>query len=96
MEIDLREILSNNPLLLTFVVIGIGYLVGHVRIAKIAVGPTAGVLLAGLLFGHLGYPDIGWAGTFGFALFIFSVGLQAGPSFFSVFLADGMRYVALA
>lgn len=96
MEIDLRAILESNPILLTFVVIGIGYLVGHVRIASVAVGPTAGVLLAALLFGHLGYPDIGWAGTFGFALFIFSVGLQAGPSFFSVFLSDGSRYIALA
>lgn len=96
MEIDLRTILGSNPLLLTFTVIGIGYLVGHIRIASIAVGPTAGVLLAGLLFGHLGYPDIGWAGTFGFALFIFSVGLEAGPSFFSVFLADGTRYITLA
>jgi putative transport protein len=34
--------------------------------------------------------------TFGFILFIFSVGLQAGPSFFSVFLADGKKYVMLS
>ena len=96
MEVDLGAILESNPILLTFVVIGIGYLIGHLRVASIAVGPTTGVLLAGLLFGHFGFPDIGWAGTFGFALFIFSVGLQAGPTFFSVFLADGVRYVSLA
>ncbi len=35
-------------------------------------------------------------GAFGFALFIFSVGLQAGPTFFSAFLEDGKKYILLA
>ena len=96
MEIDLYQLLSDNLTLLTFVVIGFGYLLGNIKIGSIEVGPTTGVLLAGLVFGHLGFPDEPDAAVFGFTLFIFSVGLQAGPSFFSVFLEDGPKYVALS
>jgi putative transport protein len=96
MEVNLQELLSKNVLLLLFTVIGLGYLIGNIKIGKIQVGSTTGVLLAGLLFGHLGFSHAPGAGTFGFTLFIFSVGLQAGPSFFSVFLEDGMKYIALS
>jgi putative transport protein len=96
MEINLKELLSANTIILLFTVIGLGYLVGNIKIGKIQVGSTTGVLLAGLLFGHLGFSEIPGAGAFGFTLFIFSVGLQAGPSFFSVFLEDGIKYIALA
>ena len=96
MEIDVYRLLKDNPLLLTFLVIGTGYLLGRLKVGSIPLGSVTGVLLAGLLFGHLGFPDRPAAATFGFALFIFSVGLQAGPSFFSAFLEDGPKYIALA
>lgn len=96
MEIDLQEILSQDNLLLAFVVIGSGYLLSRIRIGPVPVGSTTGVLLAGLLFGHLGFPDTPGAAQLGFTLFIFSVGLQAGPRFFNVFFEDGPRYFALA
>lgn len=96
MEIDVRKILTDNPILLLFVVIGFGYLMGNLRIGPVKIGATAGVLLCGLLFGHFGYAVGPLVATFGFTLFIFSVGIQAGPTFFSAFRADGRRYVALA
>ena len=96
MEIDILELLGANPILLVFTVLGIGYLVGNIRILGNALGPTVGVLLIGLVFGHFGLTIAPMVGTFGFALFIFSVGLQAGPSFFSAFLADGPRYLILS
>jgi putative transport protein len=96
MEIDVARLLTDNPMLLIFTVIGLGYLVGNIQIAGTQSGPVIGVLLAGLLLGHLGYSAPEGASAFGFALFIFSVGIQAGPTFFSAFLADGPRYVALA
>ena len=46
----------------------------HPRIGAVDVGTTAGVLLVGLVLGHLGFPDRPAAATFGFAIFIFSVG----------------------
>jgi putative transport protein len=95
-EIEVYELLRSNWLLLLFLVLGLGYLVGNLRILGTPVGPTIGVLVAGLVFGHFGLSmDLG-VSSFGFALFIFSVGIEAGPSFFSAFREDGPRYIALA
>jgi putative transport protein len=96
MAIDVFALLSENPILLIFTVIGLGYLVAKIRIADVPAGPVIGVLLVGLLFGHVGFSAPPGASSFGFALFIFSVGIQAGPTFFSAFAADGLRYVILA
>ena len=96
MEVDVYELLKSNDMLLLFLVIGIGYLLGNIRFGEISVGPTIGVLLAALVFGHYQLAVPSEFGTFGFALFIFSVGLQAGPGFFSAFREDGPRYIALA
>ncbi|MDJ0806542.1 MAG: TrkA C-terminal domain-containing protein [Gammaproteobacteria bacterium] len=96
MEIDILKLLEANKMLLLFLVIGIGYVAGNIRIGGIPVGSTIGVLLAGLLFGHFGYTVPQGVATFGFALFIFSVGIQAGPTFFGAFREDGLRYIVLA
>lgn len=96
MEIDIIRILADNALVLVFVVLGLGLLVGRIKIGPTPLGSTIGVLLVGLVFGHFGLTIHEMVGTFGFALFIFSVGLQAGPSFFSTFRADGARYIMLS
>lgn len=96
MEIDVFELLKNNGMLLLFLVIGLGYLLGNLKIGQIAVGPTIGVLLAALVFGHYKFEIPTGVGSFGFALFIFSVGLQAGPGFFSALREDGPKYITLA
>jgi membrane-bound ClpP family serine protease len=80
MTIDIFQLLADNALLLLFTVIGVGYLLGNIRIVGIELGPVVGVLLVGLLFGHLGFTAPEGASAFGFALFIFSVGIQAGPT----------------
>ena len=36
------------------------------------------------------------AQTFGFVLFIFCVGFQAGPQFFDVLMTSGLKYLSLA
>jgi putative transport protein len=77
-EIDVVKLLTDNPILLLFTVIGLGYLVGNLRVAGIEAGPVIGVLLVGLVFGHFGFTVGAGASSFGFALFIFSVGIQAG------------------
>lgn len=96
MAIDVFALLNDNQILLMFTVIGLGYLAGNIRIVSVETGPVIGVLVVGLLFGHLGFSALPGASSFGFALFIFSVGIQAGPTFFSAFVADGVRYVTLA
>jgi putative transport protein len=92
----IHTFLSENPVGLLFLIIGIGYLVGKIRIVNFDLGPVSGVLFVGLVFGNYGYTLSSTVQTMGFVLFIFSVGLQAGPRFFSVLRADGLRYLALS
>jgi putative transport protein len=90
------EFLRGQPVLVFFLVLSLGYLVGNIRVAGISLGSVGGVLLVGLLFGHLGFSMHSGAQTFGFAIFIFCVGYQAGPQFFDVLLSDGLKYLLLA
>jgi len=96
MEIDLYKIIYENSILMIFTVIGLGYLLGRIKVFGIELGSTIGVLVAGLLFGHWGFQVTDNVSTFGFTLFIFAVGFQAGPSFFSVFAQDGFKYLTLS
>lgn len=80
-----------------FLTLGLGYLLGHIKIFKFRIGPTAGVLVAGLAFGHLGMPPPSpLVQSIGFILFIYCVGVEAGPNFLGVFLSGGLRYLVLA
>jgi putative transport protein len=90
------ELLSGQPVLTLFLILGVGYLIGAMRIGSFSLGPVAGVLFAGLFLGHFGFSMSAGAQSIGFALFIFSVGYQAGPRFFDVLKTDGLKYFLLA
>jgi putative transport protein len=92
----LAEFLRGNPVAMLFAVLGLGYLVGRTKVRGFELGSISGVLFVGLFFGHFGYTFNPTVQSIGFVLFIFSVGLQAGPRFFSVLRKDGARYFALA
>ena len=96
MEIDLYALFKSTPALVFFVVIGFGYFLGKVSIRGFELGATGGVLLIGLLFGHFGFEGEPLLGTIGFTIFIYSVGMQAGPRFFNVLREDGRKYITLA
>jgi putative transport protein len=93
---EIHDYLQDTPVLVFFLVLGLGYLIGGVRLFGISLGSVGGVLLAGLLFGHLGFSMYPGVQTFGFAIFIFCVGYQAGPQFFDVLLTSGLKYLTLA
>mgnify|MGYP000458782151 FL=1 len=88
--------LLQHSVLVFFLVLSLGYLIGNIRVLGISLGPVGGVLIAGLVFGHYGFTMYSGAQTFGFVLFIFCVGYQAGPNFIDVLLSDGLKYLALA
>lgn len=56
MEIGIYQVIKDNGLILFLLVIGLGYLIGNIRVSGVPVGPTIGVLLVGLRFGHYGLP----------------------------------------
>ncbi|MFN8073866.1 MAG: TrkA C-terminal domain-containing protein [Kineosporiaceae bacterium] len=89
------EYLKDEPLLVLFFLIGIGAALGHVRVFGVQIGPAA-VLFASIAFtataNHWGV-DIKVSkevGELGLALFTYTIGMMAGPGFFSV-LKTGWR-----
>lgn len=86
------EILLENPLLLLVLTAGIGYLIGRIKIGGSSLG-VAAVLFVGLAFGALhpemGLPEIIY--LLGLVLFVYTIGLSSGPSFFASFRGTGLR-----
>jgi putative transport protein len=80
----LRSVLEQQPLLALFLTVAVGYLVGEVSVKGFSLGVGA------VLFVALG---VGWfapkstppaiLGTFGLALFLYTVGIQYGNQFFA-------------
>jgi hypothetical protein len=95
MTIDFVTLLHQSDSLLLFVVLAFGLLLGKVRIGNFQIGNTIGVLFTALLFGQMGFQFSTSTENVGFMLFIFCVGIEAGPHFFSVFLRDGIHYITL-
>jgi len=96
MSIDLFQVFSSSSVLVVFTIVGVGYLVGNIKIAGFEIGSTGGVLLCGLLFGHYGFEIDPIVQSIGFTLFIYSVGWQAGPQILNVLRMDGPRYATLS
>lgn len=86
------EAFIENPLLLLFIVAGLGYGVGSIRIRGSNLG-VAAVLFVGLAVGGLSpklhIPDI--IIFLGLAIFVYTIGLSSGPSFFATFRQRGSR-----
>ncbi|GAB4398071.1 MAG: aspartate:alanine exchanger family transporter [Microscillaceae bacterium] len=88
----LIEILLENKLLLLFLVIALGYFLGKLNIGGFSLG-IAAVLFVGIFFGSLHpemfLPDVIY--TVGLVLFVYTIGLRSGPSFFASFKKSGFR-----
>ena len=86
-------------LLLYSFVIAIGVMLGKVKFRGVSLG-VAFILFTGIVAGHFGFTGnlktIGFVQDFGLILFVYSLGLQVGPSFFTSFRKGGMRMNRLA
>ncbi|MBD5191466.1 MAG: putative transporter [Barnesiella sp.] len=80
-------------------VIAVGIFLGKLKIGGVSLGVTF-VLFVGIVMGHFGYtvdPQVlKFIREFGLILFIFAIGLQVGPGFFSSFKEGGVRLNMLA
>lgn len=90
--------LASTIILYSFV-IAIGILLGKIKFGGVSLGVTF-VLFVGILMGQLGYTAessvIKFLREFGLILFIFAIGLQVGPAFFSSFKKGGVTLNLLA
>lgn len=91
---DMLTALLGNPIGLAFLVIAVGCALGEVRIRGIS-GGSSMVLFVALVFGHFGYNLPVLFRDLGVILFVYAVGLQAGPRFISTFRSQGMQFLGI-
>jgi len=96
----LSELLTKDYFVL-FLIIGLGIALGNIPVKGIALDSSA-VIFVAIFFGYLynlfnitlSIPPI--IQKVGLVLFIYTIGMQAGPSFFSSFKEQGTKLILLA
>ena len=94
--------LHSQPLMLLFLALGVGAILGRVRLGIVTLGSTASTLLAGLVISAAVYFETGQKfkvpgeiDTIFLQLFIFAIGLKVGPQFFSGLRREGFHLIAI-
>ena len=88
-----------HTILVLAIVIATGIMLGKIKIKGVSLGVTW-ILFVGIVAGHFGltlnHDTLHFIKEFGLILFVFSIGLQVGPGFFTSFKNGGMRLVGCA
>ncbi len=83
----------SHSLFILSLVISIGLILGNIKVHKVSLGMTW-VLIVGLIFGYfnlnLDPRLLHFLQELGLVFFVYSIGLQVGPSFFSSFKKGGL------
>lgn len=87
--------LFSNSYFVLFLIILIGFIIGRIKIKGISLDVSA-VIFVALVFGHYGLIVPKDFQYIGLVLFIFTIGIQAGPSFFESFKKNGRELAVLA
>jgi len=87
-----------QSLIVLFMAVSLGFFVGKIKIGNVSLGFSS-VMFVGLFFGYLGFSMeaelIQFVREFGLILFVYGIGIQVGPSFFSSFKKEGLVFNAL-
>ncbi len=84
-----------DQMLVLFAILAIGSLLGQLSWRGLSLG-SAAVFFVGLVFGHFGYTVPKAVMDLGLLLFLYAIGLQAGPRFFRTFRKQGWQFVVIA
>ena len=88
-----------HSVLVLALVVAIGIVLGKVKVAGVSLGVT-GILFVGIAFSYFGMNIdqhlMHFLKEFGLILFVYSIGLQVGPGFFSSFRKGGITLNKLA
>jgi putative transport protein len=77
-----HHVAANAPEIFLFLAVGIGTILGRIRISGFAIGATACILIIAVVLGQLGtfvIPPLLKSMLFG--LFVFTIGYRSGPEF---------------
>lgn len=78
-----------------FTIVAFGFLLGRIKIKGISLDISA-VIFVALVFGHFGVIIPKDFQKIGLVLFIFTIGIQAGPGFFQSFKTQGKKLIIMA
>ncbi len=92
---EVLRFLAQQPVFSLFLIISIGYLIGQIDIKGFKLESSA-ILFVAIIAGHFGIKVPSEFKTVGLLFFIYAIGLQAGPKFFSFFKKDGFLLNFLA
>lgn len=88
-----------QSLVVILLTIGIGVFLGRFKIYRISLGVSA-VMFTGIIMGHFGFTIdekiSGFTRDLGLILFVYAIGIQVGPSFFSSFKKEGFKFNVLS
>lgn len=84
-----------NELLIIFLIMILGYALGHVNFFGIKFGASA-ILIVALFFGHFGFEVPKFLAKIGLVLFLAPIGLMAGPSFMANIKKNGLSFLAIS
>lgn len=90
MFIDLLQ----SPYFSVFLIVALGFMLGRVKVMGLSLDVSAVIFIA-LAFGHWGVSIPKALGNFGLVLFIFTIGIQAGPGFFDSFRSKGKTLILI-
>lgn len=86
--------LLNSSYFSLFLIVALGFMLGRIKIKGLSLDVSAVIFIA-LLFGHYGVIIPKELGNFGLVLFIFTIGIQAGPGFFDSFRSKGKTLIII-
>ncbi len=90
------NICQNNPQILIFLALAIGYAAGKLKFRGFSLGTTTCTLLAALVLGQVNVQVPALLKTVAFALFMFGIGYKVGPQFFGALRREGLHYIYIA
>ena len=90
----MTELLSNSYFAL-FLIVALGFILGRIKILSLSLDVSA-VIFVALFFGHFGIIIPKDFQYLGLVLFIFTIGIQAGPGFFESFKKEGRNLTLFA
>ena len=77
-----------------FLIVALGFMLGRIKVMGLSLDVSAVIFIA-LAFGHWGVTIPKELGNFGLVLFIFTIGIQAGPGFFHSFRSKGKTLILI-
>lgn len=90
------SILRDYPPIAIFLTLGLGFLIGQIKIGSFQLGSVTSVLIVGAIIGQLDIPVSGPIKSFFFMMFLFSIGYTVGPDFFRSLKGSGAKQALFA